>query len=441
MYDDRTLSNRSADRCILWILNGDNGTMAIAMLADTPIVETEFHVSFDLQKEWQKSCEKAMGFEDDEPEHDDDKASSAIHILNLMDHGEGDIAMIDARDNTTQTSENHWMDNANQIASSITQMADMIAKNQKGYVTGDLTEEEASVLESTVLSFSATAANQIDSLRSAIPPQSADYVHHCSGVVAGLLLRLRETVANPMASFQKQRTRTAMSIYQHPLACRLVMREDDREMDGTMWDQLVEDDTEGQYGNTGTDEQRFLPRHSAPAMSADFMATYASNDVEIMSRPPSLFQKKQETLHRESLPPPAKQLKFSAKTMRIKEERMLYHQQHDEVRLQEETQQELQKEAVLLEASLQNDLDSVYQVEQRMTEITALLSQFSSLVSEQQEEIVTIHDTTLSSKENVSKGQESLIDAKERTKRSKHYMATLVWSVAMILLFFNYITP
>jgi hypothetical protein len=148
-----------------------------------------------------------------------------------------------------------------------------------------------------------------------------------------------------------------------------------------------------------------------------------------------------ETKRDESLQPPTKQVKLSAKTMRIKEERMLYRQQQEEVRLQEETQQELQKEAVLLEASLQNDLDSVYQVEQRMTEITALLSQFSALVSEQQEEIVTIHDTTLSSKENISKGQESLIDAKERTKRSKHYMATLVWSVAMVLLFFNYVTP
>ena len=173
---------------------------------------------------------------------------------------------------------------------------------------------------------------------------------------------------------------------------------------------------------------------------------YASDQDDMMAylkKPPSLFDKlKQEAKADDSVKqPPAKQLKFSKKTRQIHEERLLYHQQQDNVRLQEETQQELQKEAVLLEASLQNDLDSVYQVEQRMTEITALLSQFSALVSEQQEEIVTIHDTTLSSKENVSKGQESLIDAKERTKRSKHYMATVVWSVAIILLFFNYVTP
>jgi t-SNARE complex subunit (syntaxin) len=131
-------------------------------------------------------------------------------------------------------------------------------------------------------------------------------------------------------------------------------------------------------------------------------------------------------------------VKFTNKQPQVHEERMAYQQ---EMQVQEETQQELQKEAVLLEASLQNDLDSVHQVEQSMTQITALLSQFATLVSEQQEEVVAIHDTTLSSKQNVVKGQESLIDAKERTKKSKHYMATLVWAVAMILLFFNWITP
>ena len=111
------------------------------------------------------------------------------------------------------------------------------------------------------------------------------------------------------------------------------------------------------------------------------------------------------------------------------------------MQVQEETRQELQKEAVLLEASLQNELDSVHQVEQSMTLITSLLSQFATLVSEQQEEVVAIHDSTLFSKQNVSQGQESLMDAKERTKKSKHYMATLVWTVAMILLFFNYAIP
>jgi ABC-type Na+ efflux pump permease subunit len=166
------------------------------------------------------------------------------------------------------------------------------------------------------------------------------------------------------------------------------------------------------------------------------MVAYTTEDEMInLKRPPSFFKKQK----RESNQPLSKPVKLSDDTKRQqKEERMMLYQ-HEEA--QQATQQELQREAALLDVSLQNELDSVYQVEQRMTEITALLSQFSSLVSEQQEEVSAIHQTTVSSKENITKGQESLVDAKERTKRSKHYMATFVWSVAILLLVFNYIIP
>ena len=119
-----------------------------------------------------------------------------IHILNLLQ--EPDTIIMDDS-NLIQT--DAWLENANQIAASISQMNEMIQRNERGYVTGDLTNQEASVLESTVLSFSATAANQIDSLRAAIDPQHhvMDYVQSCSGIVACLLLYLRELVANPMA--------------------------------------------------------------------------------------------------------------------------------------------------------------------------------------------------------------------------------------------------
>ena len=384
-------------------------------------LEDRCHVSYDRKHEWKQCCLKAMGFEDTQHQPTT-STSQVIQILNLMDD---DTTMVDADDDSSD----HWMENANQISSSITQMATMIAKNRKPYVSGDLTEEEASVLESTVLSFSATAANQIDSLREAIPPSSPDHVHHCSGIITSLMLRLREQVAYPMASLQKQRTRAAMAIFQHPLACQLVLRQEETSSRTDVWDQLVDDNDD-----EGTREQRFLPRHGAPTVSTDFMDKYTRSTEEELSnlqRPPSLFQKKK----RESLQPPPKQVKFD--TRRQEEERLMMYQND----VQEATQQELEREAALLEVSLQNELDSVYQVEQTMTQITALLSQFSTLVSEQQEEVSAIHQTAISSKDNISKGQESLIDAKERTKRSKHYMATFVWSIAIILLVFNYIVP
>ena len=383
------------------------------------------HVSYDRKNEWKQCCLKAMGFDDTQGETAK-SASQVIQILNLMDD---DTTMVEDEDDTSD----HWMENANQISSSITQMANMIAKNRMPYVSGDLTEEEASVLESTVLSFSATAANQIDSLRAAIPPSSPDRVHHCAGIIASLMLRLREQVANPMASLQKQRTRVAMTIFQHPLACQLVLRKEEASgSPNDVWDQLVDDNDD-----EGAREQRFLPRHGAPAVSTDFMDKYTTSTEEEMSnlqRPPSLFQKK----NREPLQPPPKQVKFDTRQQQKQEEERLMMYQND---VQVATQQELQHEAALLEVSLQNELDSVFQVEQTMTQITALLSQFSALVSEQQEEVSAIHQTAVVSKDNISKGQESLIDAKERTKRSKHYMATFVWSIAILLLLFNYIVP
>jgi hypothetical protein len=408
--------------------------------------------------EWKQCCLKAMGCEDKDidiqPETDTTASTAHTHtpkpsqaqaqepviqILNLM---QDDTEMIDTDTIHDDDFSDHWMDNVNQIAASLTQMANMIAKNRKPYVSGELSEEEASILESTVLSFSATAANQIDSLREAMTkiPSSPDHFHFCSGIIATLMLRLRERVANPMASLQKQRTRPAIIIFQHPLACRLVIRQRQEETsnktDVHVWDQFIDDD----HDDEGTREQRFLPRQPAPAVLTvtNFMDTYTSTEDDMINlkRPPSLFKKKK---HGSDQPLP-KQVKFSDDTKRQEEEQMMMYQ-NEEAQAQQATQQELQREAALLDVSLKNELDSVYQVEQRMTEITALLSQFSSLVSEQQEEVSAIHQTTVSSKENISKGQESLIDAKERTKRSKHYMATFVWSVSILLLVFNYIIP
>jgi hypothetical protein len=413
-------------------------TTEMMMLSEAPQVkDPSSHACFDLQQEWKQACDKAMGFQEAPPPENKAAINGAptIHILNLLQE---DTTTILTHGSNITVPKDAWLENANQIAASISQMNDMIKRNERGYVTGDLSNEEASVLESTVLSFSATAANQIDSLRAAMDSHhhSMDYVQSCSGIVACLLLYLRELVANPMAVLQKQRSRTAMTIYQHPLACRLA--DISTAVGGkNVWDQLTQDDDDGEPSGAG---QKFRPQQAAPIMSTNFMAAYASTDATVLSRPTSLFAKRKSTTSDETTiqQPPAKHVKFTNKQPQVHEERMAYQQ---EMQVQEETQQELQKEAVLLEASLQNDLDSVHQVEQSMTQITALLSQFATLVSEQQEEVVAIHDTTLSSKQNVVKGQESLIDAKERTKKSKHYMATLVWAVAMILLFFNWITP
>ena len=108
---------------------------------------------------------------------------------------------------------------------------------------------------------------------------------------------------------------------------------------------------------------------------------------------------------------------------------------------QEAYVEDLQRESAYLTASLQNELEDVHKIENKMMEITTLLRQFGDMVAEQQEDIVVIHEQAERSKKNVQDGQDNLVDAGERKKKSKHYMAIFIASMGMLLLFLNWITP
>jgi uncharacterized membrane protein len=104
----------------------------------------------------------------------------------------------------------------------------------------------------------------------------------------------------------------------------------------------------------------------------------------------------------------------------------------------QEFEQSLEQEATLLQETIvQSDLDSVQKMEQRMVEITTLIGQFSNLVSEQQEEILDIAQHAQETKQNMTKGQENLVDATERTRQSKHYLAWTIFGLTLTLLFFH----
>merc|ERR1719356_841169 len=103
---------------------------------------------------------------------------------------------------------------------------------------------------------------------------------------------------------------------------------------------------------------------------------------------------------------------------------------------------QLQRESATLLATYQHsDLEGVKKVERNMVEITQLLSQFTDLITEQQEDIFLIHDQAIKSKENVEKGQDQLVDATSRGEKSRHPMASFIVAMALLLLFFNWITP
>lgn len=157
--------------------------------------------------------------------------------------------------------------------------------------------------------------------------------------------------------------------------------------------------------------------------------------------PPSVLQLldtpkvKSKTQHHE---PPVPKIHYPT-SFQLKKvpEVMIPSQQHEEEHLDQ-----LQRESATLLATYQHsDLEGVQKVERSMVEITQLLSQFTDLITEQQEDIFMIHDQAIKSKENVDKGQDQLVDAVTRGEKSTHPMATFIVFAAILLLLFNWITP
>lgn len=72
-----------------------------------------------------------------------------------------------------------------------------------------------------------------------------------------------------------------------------------------------------------------------------------------------------------------------------------------------------------------------------MVEITTLIGQFSSLVQDQQEQVLQVRESAIETKDNIDRGQENLIDAAVRTKKSKNLKAWLILAMAAILMFFQ----
>eukprot|EP00545_Synedropsis_sp_CCMP1620_P009767 CAMPEP_0119004198 /NCGR_PEP_ID=MMETSP1176-20130426/1011_1 /TAXON_ID=265551 /ORGANISM="Synedropsis recta cf, Strain CCMP1620" /LENGTH=396 /DNA_ID=CAMNT_0006955879 /DNA_START=75 /DNA_END=1265 /DNA_ORIENTATION=+ len=386
----------------------------------------------NLQREWRECCQKALGYElfDDctsnssNEEEEKKEEGGAVVLLSFIDDDDDEV------ESKHRHVDDAWMENANRINDSLIKITEILERKKDSFAQPHQTEE-ASLLESTILSFVAATANQIEALRQGISSSNRDYIHHCGGIVAYLLAMLKEEIANPFAKLQKQRARPAMALWDNPLQCQLVSR--------TSSDPLDDEDDQ---------EKRFMPTARSPLMVVpivDFLEKYDQKDCfsqDDLKRPTSIFAPTSTSASPDA--DSTNEKPDSRKAKKEQEIRLPYQQQQGQQDPQQEEEDYnniLHQEAVLLTATLQNDLDSVQQVEARMTEITSLLGQFSNLVSDQQAEIESIHVTTVKSHENVSKGQDHLVDAAERTKQSKHYMAGLVCFLALLLLFFNYITP
>eukprot|EP00980_Cylindrotheca_fusiformis_P001144 scaffold319_cov97-Cylindrotheca_fusiformis.AAC.4 len=406
---------------------------------------SSFTASYNRKRDWVNCCRLAQGFEwvDRFDQEETSRGgprinheSPIIQITNML--GDEYFADDDYAEEESKQDIDQWTENALRIQADLTRMAEWIQNKQHDYISLDMGDEEASLIQSTVTSFAATTASELETLRKIIPSSSSNIANHRSGIVQIILSQLQSSITEPFGKLQRQRSRIAVNIWQNPQQCKLYRPKQNSRKSRSMVELLdEEDDTER--------EQRFLPRKGRPLDDYDFMTKYteAREERKLPSRPSFLAHfdaalKKDlslSTTEKES-PRGADPTKYVPQKKVEKPEVMPYQQQTTE-ESRRQLEEDLQQETVMLTMAAQNDLDSVQKMEQRMVEITTLIGQFSNLVGEQQEEIIHIHDSAKESKENMDKGQENLIDARERQKKSKHWLAWIIFSMSMTLLFFH----
>mmetsp|Transcript_23925 Transcript_23925/g.58471 ORF Transcript_23925/g.58471 Transcript_23925/m.58471 type:complete len:407 (-) Transcript_23925:3037-4257(-) len=398
--------------------------------------------SYNREKDWGRCCSHASGFEwvnefeeDGETANLEEESETPFEVQEVVN-------LLEDYDDDDDESENSntldpWMENALRMQADLLRMAQWILTKQNEYAGLNMGDDEAALIQSTITSFAATTASELETLRKIIPASSSDMSSHRSGIVQALLMMLQSSVTSPFGRLQKQRTRPAVHLWQNPQECKLFQPKPNENKNSSFIDLIDGDGDE-------TREQRFLPT-SAPVFNDDsFEMRYQDDEREnrrVPQRPSFLenIERQEEksdsetedldSRHASPLPSP---VPAPLPKPQIKP--------YEHAKMEESNRQfeeDLQQEVAMLTVAAHNDLDSVQRMEQRMVEITTLISQFSNLVGEQQEEILQIHDSAKEAKANVNKGQESLVDATDRQKKSRHLFAWIIFGMSMTLLFFH----
>jgi len=435
--------------------------------------------SLNRYDEWNRCCAEAAGFEWVDCFGDNDKVDDAIkeisdhifHVTNLL-HDDSDNSFEDRDGRKEIKLEDAWTVNAFHIQSDLNCMSRWIQSKKQKYVGLDMRDEEAALIQSTITSFAATTASELETLRNMITSYENSHIvnnnlsNHRSGIVQILLDQLQEQVTKPFGILQKQRSRVAVQLWQNPLQCKLYQPKRVRGVIGTSkrpQDFLFDGDDEDQLEHEK--EQRFLPKVSYHNSNNgyDFISKYRNKQpTSISIEQPDFLARITErqslgTGKNHSLTPPLSQPQeeqttyahlssFSDSDLPQQFQSLPPQREHQQAIInttnefyQQQLEEELQTESKYLATTLiaKNDLDSVQQMETRMVEITTLIGQFSNLVQGQTEQVLQVHDSAKETKDNLDKGQENLIDATERTRKSKHYKAWLILSMAMVLMFFH----
>jgi hypothetical protein len=398
--------------------------------------------SYNRKGDWIACCQLVQGFEWVDRFEVDNKGTSREEselnpnnehfiqqVINLLDDD-----VID--DEEAKQDIDHWTENALRMQADLTRMAEWIRNKRREYISLDMGDDEASLIQSTVTSFAATTASELETLRKIIPSSSSNIASHRSGIVQILLSQLQSSITEPFGKLQRQRSRIAVHLWQNPQQCKLYQPKPNAEKNLSMMDLLGEEDDKEH-------EQRFCPRKERPPDDYDFLTKYIeAREGTILPPRPGFLERfddmeNQSSSSADDITPEKSVPTTYVPQKKVGKPQLMPYQQPTTEESRREFEEDLQQESVMLTMAAQNDLDSVQKMEQRMVQITTLIGQFSNLVGEQQEEILHIHDSAKESKENMDKGQENLIDAKERQKKSKHWLAWIVFGMSMTLLFFH----
>lgn len=280
--------------------------------------------------------------------------------------------------------------------------------------------KRTSVLETSVASFAARTANQIERLRLS-QNKTSIHANHRSGIISCLLLSLRMDVAKQLGEMQ-----SARQAKQRADKARNNSNDKDGDDDGNVKELKTIRDEEEKAANE-SDNNNNQPISTRRVEIADRQQQY---------QPQQMMAKKQDSMT-------GAIAQFDMARNHIMEDNNdpAYDttQQEQDFQFQIPTQEQLQQ--LQEPEATTTEFNDIQAVEARMMEITQLLTQFSTLVADQQEEVIALQDSTMTAQDNMSRGQEQLVEAKERGKGSSHRMAKFVFGSGVVLVFLNWLFP
>lgn len=319
---------------------------------------------------------------------------------------------------------------------------------------------DAKTFESSITEFVTSSASQIDSLRVSLKNNPSfmnkDKISHRNGIISHLVSQLQNLVVEKFAEMQRVRNRKTLKLWNNPFCINISSEDASQFSSPSLLFESNQDDLWKKMAHQ-LEDVAFLELYGQSKEKEEELQSLAVLDLSSLQVCPVEMKEKLGIFHFNAKKSSDKNIRNNASIAKDTEtisipqlhDNISPSLQHNNAPIYDEDNEveihhieELQKESAYLKAKIESaQLDSVQKVEGQMMQITSLLSQFSTLVSEQQEEISNIHDFAVQSKANMVKGNEQLVDATERKKKSKHYFSIIIFSMGLILFALNWIVP